>query len=57
MNGMRIHNVSDIKIQKVYHDCGQWYDVTCTEADGKKTQFTLFTKDDTNLEFLPDDKS
>jgi len=57
MNGMRIHGVSDIKIQKVYHQNCQWYEVTCTDAEGQKMQFTLFSNDDTKLEFLPDDKS
>jgi len=57
MNGMRMHGVSDIKIQKVYHKTCQWYDVTCTDAEGQKMQFTLFANDDTKLEFLPDDKS
>jgi hypothetical protein len=56
MNGMRIHGVSDIKIQKVYHQNCQWYDVTCTDSEGQKMQFTLFTNDDTKLEFLTDDK-
>lgn len=57
MNSMRIFGVSDIKIQKVYHGRSQWYDVTCTDAEGKKMQFIFFANDDTKLEFLPDDKS
>lgn len=57
MNSLNMHGVSNIKIQRVFHGNTQWYDVTCTDAEGKKMQFTLFTNDDTKLEFLPDDKS
>lgn len=57
MNVMHMHSISDIKIQKVYSGSSQWYYVTCTDAEGKRTQFTFFANDDTKLEFLPDDKS
>jgi len=56
MNGMRMHGVSDIKIQKVYHDTYQWYSVTCTDKEGNDFNFTFFSDDDTKLEILPDDK-
>jgi 4-hydroxy-3-methylbut-2-enyl diphosphate reductase IspH len=56
MNGMRMHGVSNIKIQKVYHKNCQWYDVTCTDKEGNDFSFTFFSNDDTKLEILPDDK-
>lgn len=56
MNGMRMHGVSDIKIQKVYHKTCQWYSVTCTDKEGNDFNFTFFSNDDTKLEILPDDK-
>lgn len=56
MNDMRMHGVSDIKIQKVYHDTYQWYSVTCTDKEGNDFNFTFFSDDDTKLEILPDDK-
>jgi hypothetical protein len=56
MNGMRMHGVSDIKIQKVYHNTCQWYSVTCTDKEGNDFNFTFFSDDDTKLEILPDDK-
>ena len=56
MNGMRMHGVSNIKIQKVYHENCQWYDVTCTVKEGNDFSFTFFSNDDTKLEILPDDK-
>ena len=57
MNGMRMHGVSNIKIQKVYYETSQWYDVTCTDKEGNDFSFTFFSNDDTKLEILPDDKS
>ena len=57
MNSFNMHGVSDIKIQKVYHGGSQWYDVTCTDKEGNKFEITLFSNEDTKLEFLPDDKS
>ena len=57
MNGMRMHSITNIKVQKVYHDGYQWYSVTCTDKEGNDFDFTFFSNDDTKLEFLPDDKS
>ena len=56
MNGMRMYNVTDIKIQKVYYETSQWYSVTCTDKEGNDFDFTFFSNDDTKLEILPDDK-
>ena len=57
MNGMRMHDISNIKVQKVYHGGYQWYSVTCTDTEGNDFNLTLFSNEDTKLEFLPDDKN